>query len=988
MPYSTKIRFKGGLKRSLKSSRLSSSKNFSSNGKSWKHRWEKFKLSKKKSHRFRKFFARIFGFLVLIALIGMIFVLSYVQKISEDLPSKDQPFGKNKGNASYIYDRNGKVLYKMFDTENHDPVAIAEVPDLLKWSFMAAEDINFYNHPGVDARAIARCAVKNIIERGVACGGSTLTQQVVKQTSLTNEIKYERKIKEILLSLQIEKEHSKDEILEIYLTISPEGSNIYGVKTAAQFYFGKQLSELNLAEMAILASIPQNPTQLSPTKSANPEVSQVSVKKRQEYVLDQLEKNLVFINKTNKEQNHTDKDILTKEMIAEARKFELVYREPRFEIKAPHFVFYVQQQLMNQNYNNGVPFTLSELETGGYKIYTTLDLDYQALAEQQVKVGVEKYGRKYGGENAALVAMNPKTGEILAMAGSYDYFGTAVPENCTPGKDCKFEPHVNITNSLQSPGSSMKPMVYYMGMMNGLISPGTLMPDIPIQIGSYKPKNFEGGFNGIQTARFQLSKSRNIPAITLVNQIGITNFITEMQKWGYTTLNSAAGYGPSIAVGGSDIKLVDHAEAYTIFANEGKHTAKETILKIENEAGKNIFEHNPVSEQVADPRGVYLINHILNGKNGGPGDSWDGRDVAGKTGTSEEQREVLFATYTPEMIVVGWLGNNDNTSLKDGVSGFVTAKPWIAEYLKLIGGSFPATAFPRPGGIESGSTCSVAEALLGNADATALCADFKSDLVISGLKTPATVEVNTALVCTDEPQKLARDIDINLGLTQSITTKYYKMLDPNLQKFLDEWMQGIAEYGKNGPPTEFCTINRNPSGQNKPWAVIVKPTAATALGQKLDVEVSAFSPNGKVTKIQIYLDNKMILESDKIPYIDSIDLTSLNLQSGSHLFTIKTLDATGAEGSTSISLEKLGTLSFTLPATLTAGSTITVNFTYSGSKIDKVILHNSLGLDTTCGVSSCSWKIPAKTGAVDVYLSGSVQGVLVQSGKTPGTITN
>ncbi|KXK26529.1 MAG: Penicillin-binding protein 1F [candidate division WS6 bacterium OLB20] len=704
MAYSTKIKVSRSGNKSRRRVTGSQKRNFSSkkwrlgSGTAKKSRQSKGKRSimqRLKSQRVRKALLSLGAIMLIVITVGLIFALAYVQGITEDLPSRDKPFG-NKSAASVIYDRNGKELYRVFGDENRDPVNIEEVPQLLQWAFLAAEDIDFYSHPGVDVTAILRCSFAYIRAGESSCGGSTITQQLIKQTALTNERVLERKIKEVILALQIERERDKSEILEMYLTVAPEGSNIYGVTTAAKVYFGKDLKDLNLAEMAILAAIPQNPTQLSPTKSANPEQSQQLVKQRQEYVLDQMERYRDLINSKAKELNGNDEDILTQEMIDEARAYELTYIKPRFDIKAPHFVFYVQKLLQQRGYNQGEPFELSDIETGGYKITTTLDLDYQEIAEEQVLKGVNEYGSKYGGENAALVALNPNNGEIVAMVGSKDYFAEATPAGCTLGVSCRFEPNVNITDTLQSFGSSMKPMVYYKAMEDGIITPGSIIPDIPIKIGNYEPKNYEGGFTGLNSARWHLRESRNIPAIYLVNKMGTDSFVKEMQRWGYTTLTNPQGYGPSISVGGADVKLIEHAQAYGVLANSGKLTRHEVILKIEDKEGNVIYEHKPESEQVADARGVYLVNHILNGRNSGPGDSWDGRDIAGKTGTSEGQQETLFATYTPEIVAVGWIGNNNNEGMRYGASGFRTARPWVAEFVKRIGGSIPKTPFPRP----------------------------------------------------------------------------------------------------------------------------------------------------------------------------------------------------------------------------------------------------------------------------------------------------
>lgn len=974
MAYKTKIKInRPKRKKKIASRRRMRRRNYTS--KRWQGKFKSLSLSKKRKKRLKKFIIGTAGLGFLSLIIGIIVLLSYLQSVSEDLPSPDSPFG-NKNTASEIYDRNGKLLYRVFGDENRDPVNMEEVPELLTWAFLAAEDIDFYKHPGVDLPGIIRCALIYVRDRSIGCGGSTITQQLIKQTVLTNERRFERKVKEVIMALQIESGRSKEEILEMYLTVAPEGSNIYGITTASKFYFGKELSELNLAEMAILASIPQNPSILSPTKSANPEVSQEKVKVRQEYVLDQMSRYIDKINSAIKESSGNEEDALTQEMIDEARNFELVYREPRFEIKAPHFVFYAQKLLQERDYNQGEPFSLSTLETGGYKIYTTLDYDFQQIAEGQVVKAIDDYGSKFGGENAALVALNPKNGEILAMAGSKDYFGAASPEGCTVGVNCRFEPNVNITDTLQSPGSSMKPMVYYMAMMKGIVAPGSVLGDIPIQLGNYKPKNYEGGFTGIQSARWMLKESRNIPAIYLVDQVGVANFVNEMKNWGYSSYGDASNYGPSIAVGGSDIKLIDHAEAFSVFANEGKHTDHEVILKIEDKDGNIVFEYTPVTEQIADARGVYLVNHILNGKNGGPGSSWDGRDIAGKTGTSEDQKEVLYATYTPEIVAVGWLGNNDNTPMRYGTSGFRVARPWTAEFVKLIGGSIPATGFNRPGGISYMGACTAGEG--------ASCEGFGGDLGISGIGVPSYVEINNAMVCEDQQDRLARDIDIALGKAIEIVIKYYKMPNPKLQKFMDDWINSKEEYGPNGIPEEYCDIVRSPGGDNKPWVVITKPASGSEVSDTLDVDLTGYSPSGNVTKIEVYFDGILLGETTTLPYVTSFPVGPLS--AGSHNFIVKIYDDQGAEGSVSVTLHTLGELTITSPGSVNVGESAEIDYSYSGSEINNVTLYIDGTEAGSCLSGTCTWLVPDTPGNVSVQVKGKQLGVTLESNTENMTI--
>ena len=641
----------------------------------------------------------ISGFFLLLALIiGGVFFMYYLQGISQDLPTPEKPFGK-KNTTSIIYDRSGNQLYRVFGDEDRDPVKLTEIPPFVKWTYIAAEDENFYTHPGIDVGAIMRCFMQMLHGEDDVCGASTITQQLIKKTALSEEVTIERKIKEMIMALKIERERSKDEILEMYLTIIPEGSNIYGVTRGARFYFGKELKDLNLAEISILAAIPQNPSRLSPTKSLYPESALRLVKERQGYVLDQLLLNMESINAEISEETNGAGPFLSKEQIALARETEVTYKAPVFSITAPHFVFYVQKLLQERGYNGGKPFTMEEIETGGLRIFTTLDLEMQRTAEEQVRYGVERYGSRFGSDNAALLALNPKNGEIMAMAGSYDYFSKPKPEGCSVGVNCRLDPQVNLLDSMQAYGSTMKPFIYYSAAMKGMLAPETTMFDVPIDINGYRPKNYEGKFYGPRSARWMLINSRNIPAITLVAKIGVPQFLTELRAFGYSNFKDPAAFGPSIAVGGGDVNLIEHANAYAVLANGGYYSRYEAVLRIEDVNGNILYQHQPENTKVADERGVFLINDMLNGRKGGPGMSWDGRDIAGKTGTSESQKETLFITYTPEIVVLGVLGNNNNQGMRYGATGFTSVRPWTADFVKRLGSKIPATRFAMPAGV-------------------------------------------------------------------------------------------------------------------------------------------------------------------------------------------------------------------------------------------------------------------------------------------------
>ena len=634
-----------------------------------------------------------------ITLFTFIASLKYLQNVSKDLPSPDKPFG-SKQTATEIYDKNGELLYRVFENEDRDPVDLETIPPQLIWTYLSAEDLRYFEHQGIDLEALARCSFRYLESRSIVCGGSTITQQLIRKTALTDEVAIARKIKEMLLALKIEQVRSKEEILEMYLTVVPSGSNIYGVTRASKFYFGKTPDQLTLAEMAVLASIPQNPSILSPTKSTNPEISNDLLDARKNYVLNQIEANIDFINGNLIKLYGQETPLFTREMIATARNEVIVYQDPAFRINAPHFVFYALEKLQKNGYNDGKPLTLEQIETEGLRIYTTLDMDYQRIAEAQVKKAVETYGKQFGADNASMVVLNPKNGDVLAMVGSYDYFGKASPEGCQIGLNCRYEPQVNVPDTLQAYGSTLKPLIYYNALMRGVMTPESLIYDAPITIGKYTPKNYDGKFSGLHSYRYMLVQSRNIPAIILLEKVGYNNLIEQMKTWGYTTMNNPNGYGLSLAVGGGEVKLIEHAQGYGVFANNGNYTQHEVISKIVDRNGNILYEHEPKTIQVADPRGIYVVNDILNGNKGGPGFSFDGRDMGGKTGTSEDQTETLYIAYSPEIVVAGMLINNDNTPMRYGAKGQTSVRPWVGEFLQLASYKYPPTPFEYPSGLE------------------------------------------------------------------------------------------------------------------------------------------------------------------------------------------------------------------------------------------------------------------------------------------------
>jgi len=643
----------------------------------------------------------------------IVIFFKYIQIVEEELPSPDEPFNK-KSESSIIYadtkDSNTGTnieLYKLFDKENRENLKIEELPEYVKWAILSAEDIDFYEHPGFDITSIVKAFFYYAFGIGEERGGSTITQQLIKQTTLGRERTLDRKIREIILAVKVEQNYSKDQILEMYLNVNNYGGNIYGFKTAAKFYFGKKINELTLAEASLLAIIPQSPAKNSPTLTQNPETSKKRALARKDYVLDQMEKYLEQINAHISD----DEQIILQEEIDAAKKEELVFKKPEITINAPHFVFYVEHLLLNGEYNDGKPFSINDLHTGGYKIYTSLNYDLQKIAEQGVAEGIAKYSIKRNGHNGATVITEPSTGKILAMVGSKNFLG--------PDEGTFFNGQVNITTSLQSMGSTMKPPCYEKAFELGIAAPGFSIPDLPIQIGDYRPKNADGSYTGFRSARIQLQYSRNVPAVILEDIIGVHTYINTLIDFGYYTIEKdPTRYGAALVLGGGDVTMLEHAQGYGVFSNGGYLVKLNPIMKItkhNTDTGKDdlIYERITESKLVADPKAIYMVNHILNYKNGGPASYIDGRDYAGKTGTSDMHIDTVYVGYTPDFVIVGWNGNNDNSPMISGSWGENVTKPWVTNLTKAIAPYFPQKSpFMRPSGITSAHGDLMIEGLL------------------------------------------------------------------------------------------------------------------------------------------------------------------------------------------------------------------------------------------------------------------------------------
>lgn len=600
---------------------------------------------------------------------------------AKDLPRPEKFTERVFAQSTKIYDRTGKVLlYELYGEEKREIIPLGEVPEYLKQAIVSAEDANFYSHFGIDFGGILRAVRINLQLKKPIYGGSTISQQLIRSTFLTREKTIKRKIREIILTLELERRYSKDQILEWYLNQIPFGPNIYGVETASKTFFNKSTKDLSLAETATLAALIQAPSYLSPYGEHRDDLLT-----RKNYVLDRM----------------VEENYLMREKAEEAKNEELKFAEIRQSIKAPHFVLYIQEYLFNK-------YGKTFLEEEGFKIYTTLDWELQETAEKTVAEGVEK-NKAYGAYNAALVAIDPKTGEILSMVGSADWFGKPYPEGCdlTPEVDCLFDPKVNVATYKigRQPGSALKPFVYATAFQKGY-DDKYIVVDEETNFGlwgnkPYIPQNYDGRFRGPVTLRQGLSQSLNIPSIkVLLYLAGLEESLENIKKFGITTLNqSSSYYGPAIVLGGGEVKLLDLTSSYGVFANDGSRVPPISILRIEDANGNIIEENKKTPKRILEENAARLINDVLSDNEARTpifGSRsvmyFENYDVAAKTGTTDDFRDGWIVGYTPSIVVGVWTGNNDNTPMRKE-PGIVIAGPIWRAFLTEVLPKFPKENF-------------------------------------------------------------------------------------------------------------------------------------------------------------------------------------------------------------------------------------------------------------------------------------------------------
>lgn len=631
--------------------------------------------------------------------IGMLVLIQFY--LFKDLPSASDLTNRNQALSTRIYDRNGILLYKLYKEKNRTLLKLEEIPLYTRQATIAIEDADFYSHTGFSLRGITRAIVRNIM-RGETIGGSTITQQLVKNALLSPEKTFSRKAKELILAIQAELHYPKDKILEMYLNEIAFGGATYGIEEASQTYFDKSARDLTLAESALLAGLPKAPTTYSPF-GANTTLA----KTRQYEVLSRM----------------VQQGFITQLQAEEAINQQLVYKPQGTDIKAPHFVMYIKQ-LLAEKYGEQIA------EQGGLQVVTSLDINIQEMAEDVVSSQVAKIS-KLGISNGAAMVTNPSSGEILAMVGSKDYF------------DGVSDGNFNVTTALRQPGSSIKPLNYAYAIESKKYTSATLIPDTPIVYqtkGSepYAPRNYDNKFRGNVTLRTSLASSLNIPAVKVLASYGVEKMIEQGTRMGITTWTSPERYGLSLTLGGGEIKMADMAVLYGSFANYGKTVNLMPILSITNSKGTVLETNNcinkkagivaffqfdtyaseapttsPCSHQSLDERVAFIITDILRDNNARTPVFGSHSllnipkhpEVAVKTGTTQNMRDNWAIGYTKDYTVAAWVGNNDNSPMKHVASGVTGATPIWHEIMKNLLQNKETQEWQIPAGVSTLQIC-------------------------------------------------------------------------------------------------------------------------------------------------------------------------------------------------------------------------------------------------------------------------------------------
>lgn len=682
---------------------------------------------------------------IIITGLFFVFALSYFF-ILKDLPSPTKLAMNNLAQSTRIYDRNGTLLYTIYGKKNQTFIPLKEIPKTVQEATIAIEDKDFYHHGAIDLRGIIRAAFAIAFHQQIQ-GGSTLTQQLVKNSLLNSKQTVVRKLREMILAFATESLYAKNQILEMYLNQIPYGGTAYGIEAASQTYFGKHAKDLDLAQSALLAGLPEEPSVFSPFGS-HPEYA----KQRQLQVLKDMQQQ-GYISKAQEEQ---------------AAQEPLVYKNISNDIKAPHFVLYVKS-LLEKEYGE------QTVEEGGLKVITSLDLPTQNMTQTIVHDQIDQIANTYHVTNGAAVITDPATGEILAMVGSRNYFDTQIDGN------------VNVALSLRQPGSSIKPLNYALGLMHGYTA-ATPFVDEPTCFPNpgaapYCPQNYDFKWHGIVQMRYALGNSINIPAVKMLQVNGVQNMINLAKAMGISTWNQPDQYGLSLTLGGGDVTMLDMATAYGVFANEGYRIDLHPILEVKDNRGHILQQYNPPASPILGekimPSGVaYIIGNILADNNArlidfgaNSGLNIPGQYVPVKTGTTNDFRDNWTIGYTRRYVVAVWVGNNDNSPMSPIASGITGAAPIWHDIMVNLLKQYPSaqSSFPVPSDVVQLPVCTTT----GLAPSAPNSCPTRMEYFINGTQPKLTDATTTQQIWVDktsqQPGQPGQTTNIELKNEQFVT---------------------------------------------------------------------------------------------------------------------------------------------------------------------------------------------------------------------------
>lgn len=840
---------------------------------SWKAAWKTkntYRYVPQSRTRQRSKFIYRLGLLSFVGVVCLILLSLVVLPIFVfNLPSPDK-LVRRDGFSTKIYDRNEVLLYDIFSNQQRTPAKWEDIPVYLKKATVATEDKNFYKHQGFDIWGILR-GFSRIITAGRVQGGSTLTQQLTKTVLLSSDRTIARKLKEFILTSQIERKYTKDQILQMYLNEVPYGGTAVGVGAASEAYFGKSVRDLTLVESAILAGLPQRPTAYSPY-GTDPKAYIT----RTEYVLRRM-----------REDGYVTKD-QEAESLKQLSGIKFAGRDAGF--KAPHFVMYVKS-LLEEKYGS------SAVEGGGLKVVTSLDWDLQEKAQLAVSEEIAKVENLHI-TNGAAVVINPQNGQILSMVGSKD-FGAQ-----------DYDGQVNVTLSRRQPGSSIKPVTYLTGLKKGYTA-ATVFADVPtvfpggIGQPDYKPVSYDGKYRGPVQMRYALGNSLNIPAVKMLALIGVKDMLQTAYDLGLTTLEptkqNMERFGLSLTLGGGEVRLLDLTLAYSAFANRGKRFDPVAILKVEDAKGQVLEEYKESEgRQIVDPGEAYIISSILSDNNArsevfGTSSYLNvpGWDVAVKTGTTNDLRDNWTVGWNPNTIVGVWVGNNDNTPMKKVASGVTGASPIWRKIINAALSGKPNLKFEMPQNVVSAQVDSVSGYPSHDGYPS------RTEYFVKGTEPTGDDPIHTKVKVGKGQNCLTTPSQVASGDYEEKEFIVLKENDPTakageenrLQKGILEWIATQSD-SRLKAPTDYC-------GAVNPLNVeFIKPKDHDRIDSgTLEIRVDPRSTS-EITQVEIEFDGIKQATLTSPPW----SMTLTNLKDGVHELRAKAKDKDGHESDRKIKI--------------------------------------------------------------------------------------